>query len=277
MNESIAATDWSVPLLVLAAVLGLVVGSFLNVVIYRVPAGESLLTPSHCPHCGKPIKWYQNIPVVSWLALRGRSRCCATPISVQYPLVEAFTALAWVSVTWIMVARFPISSARLVEGLTYLYLVSISIALAVIDARWRRLPDTIVVPSYVVIALGLTISSMLSGDFGSLGRAGLGMLVLGGFYLILMLLKPGGMGAGDVKLAGVLGLALGWLSWPQLFIGAFAGFLGGGIWGIALILSRRGTAKSAIPFGPFMLLGAWVAIFVSQPVLEGISRLYGLV
>lgn len=276
MNATLAETIWAVPAVALAAALGVVIGSFLNVVISRVPAGESLLTPSHCPTCGAPIHWRDNVPVISWLSLRGTSRCCHTHISAQYPLVEASTALAWVAITAWFLLRWPASPARFVETIVYLYFASISIALGVIDARWHRLPDAIVLPGYIVIGVGLGLSAVLAGNWAQLGQAAVGMIVGGGLYLLLRLIRPDGMGAGDVKLAGLIGFALGWLGWSELIVGIFAGFLFGGLWGVGVIIARKGGRKTAIPFGPFMLIGAWVAVFASRIVIAAYLGLFGL-
>ena len=247
------------PLLVLAAVLGLAVGSFLNVVIYRVPRGESLIRPgSHCTSCGEAVRPRHNVPVLGWLALRGRCATCAEPISVRYPLVEAGTALLFVAIT----ARFGFSP----ELPAYLYLAAIAVALALIDLDVRRLPNVIVLPSYLVGLILLAPAVIASGDWGQGLRALAAMAALWLFYRALTVVRPGGMGLGDVKLAGLLGLYLGWLGWDALLIGAFAGFLIGGLAGAALLAARRATGKTAVPFGPYMLLGALIAIFAAGPV-----------
>jgi leader peptidase (prepilin peptidase)/N-methyltransferase len=236
-----------------AAAVGLVIGSFLNVVIWRVPRGESIVSPpSHCPGCGRPVRPRDNVPVLSWLLLRGRCRDCGEPISARYPLVEAGTAVVFVVLT-LAIGLEP-------ELPAFLYLGAIGVALAMIDIDTRRLPDAIVLPSYVVAIVLLSLAALLGGDWHNLVRAGLGMVALYVFYFLLMLVYPKGMGFGDVKLAGVLGLYLGWLGWGQVVTGGFFGFLFGGVVGIALILVRRAGRKSMIPFGPFMLLGALAAI-----------------
>jgi leader peptidase (prepilin peptidase)/N-methyltransferase len=243
------------PLLVVVAVLGLAVGSFLNVVIHRVPRAESLLRPgSRCPSCGVALRPWHNVPVVSWLALRGRCAHCRTRISVRYPLVELGTAALFVAVA----ARFGPTLALP----AYLYLAAITVALAVIDVDVRRLPNAIVLPSYVVGAVLL----VLTGDWRSAVRGLIAMAGLFAFYAILTLLYPGGMGFGDVKLAGVLGLYLGWLGWSPVLVGTFAGFALGGLVGIGLMLTRRATGKTAIPFGPSMLAGAMLALFAAGPI-----------
>lgn len=260
-------------LLIFAALAGLVIGSFLNVVIYRVPAGIPLTRPSRCPNCDAPIRWWQNVPVVSWLALRGRCASCRAPISARYPAVELVTGVAFLVVVWWFVAAAPsVGStwARALVIVAFLYLAAITIALALIDIDTHRLPNAIVLPSYIVLAVLFTAASLLGAGWDSLLRAGMGMAALYLFYFLLRLIRPAGMGGGDVKLAGVIGLALGWLGWAPLIVGAFAAFLLGGIYGIALILLRRAGRKSGIPFGPWMILGAWTGVFAG----EALARWY---
>jgi leader peptidase (prepilin peptidase)/N-methyltransferase len=244
-------------LLGLTFVFGLVVGSFLNVVIYRVPRGESIVKPrSRCPSCGGEIRGYDNIPVLSWLVLRGRCRDCKAPISVRYPLVELATGLVFV----IMTARFGATW----DLPAYLYLAAIGVALSMIDFDVKRLPDAIVLPSYVVAGVLLLVPAVVDGAWHDYLRAWLGAAALFVFYFVIRVIYPAGMGFGDVKLAGVLGLYLGWLSWGVLVIGGFLGFMFGAMVGIALIVVGRGGRKSKVPFGPFMVLGAWTAIVVGQ-------------
>jgi leader peptidase (prepilin peptidase)/N-methyltransferase len=240
--------------LVLAcAFLGLLVGSFLNVVIWRVPRGESVVSPpSHCPVCDRELRWRDNIPVLSWLLLRGKCRDCHTPISRRYPLVELATAVVFA----LMAARIGWDAALP----AFLYLGAIGVALWMIDIDVRRLPDPIVLPSYVVGVVLLGVAAAVSGEWGDLLRAVIGMAALYAFYFLLAFIYPAGMGFGDVKLAGVLGLYLAWLGWAELAVGAFLGFLLGGVVGILLMLTRRAGRKSQLPFGPYMLAGAFLAI-----------------
>ena len=248
----------AVILSVFAGLLGLAVGSFLNVVVWRVPRGESVVRPpSACPSCGHPIRSRDNVPVVSWLLLGRRCRDCRAPISNRYPLVEAGTAALFVTVA----VRFVGHPAALPA---FLYLAAVSVALALIDLDVHRLPDTIVLPSYVVLAVTLVAVSALSGDWWASLRAAIGAAVLFGFYFALALIRPGGMGFGDVKLAGVLGAALAWLGWGTLVVGSFAAFLLGGLFAIVLLLTRRADRGSGIPFGPWMLLGAWSGVAVGE-------------
>jgi leader peptidase (prepilin peptidase)/N-methyltransferase len=270
--------------LVAAGILGVVIGSFLNVVIYRVPLKKSIVSPpSACANCGHTIRWYDNIPLVSWLLLRGKCRDCGSRISVRYPLVELGSALFFVAVALIFAP--PIINATslattwsaVLALVAYLYLAAISLSLALIDLGTRRLPNAIVMPGYLVGAVLLASSSVLSADFGSLLRAAIGCVALGFAYLLMAVIAPGGMGFGDVKLAGVLGLFLGWIGWGALVVGSIGAFLLGGIFGIILILAHRGGRKTAIPFGPWMLVGAWIGIVAGEPVWDSYLSLFGLV
>jgi len=243
--------------LALAAVLGLSIGSFLNVVIYRVPAGKSIVAPpSACPNCDHQIGARDNIPLVSWLVLRGKCRNCATPISVRYPLVEAGTALFFVLVALLYAPALVDSTgaltavANLLVLSSFLYLCAISVALAMIDVEVHRLPNSIVLPAYIVAAVTLTVASFITGDYAQLLRAGIGMAALALLYFVIAVAYPGGMGFGDVKLAGVLGAYLGWAGWGALITGSLLAFLLGGIFGLVLVLLKRKNRKSGVDRNP---------------------------
>jgi leader peptidase (prepilin peptidase)/N-methyltransferase len=254
---------------VVLGLFGLVVGSFLNVVIYRIPRGESLVRPaSHCPSCGRPIRRRHNVPLAGWLALRGRCADCRTRIGGRYPLVELATGLLFLAVALRM------DQLHLLSALpAYLYFAAIGIALAVIDLDCRRLPDAIVLPSYPVLAVLLTFSAWWQHNWWALARAGIGGAALFAFFYALAVVYPAGMGMGDVKLAGPLGMALGYLSWPTLLIGSFGAFVLSAVVGIVIIVGRRGTRKTAIPFGPFMIAGALLAIFAASAIADGYRHL----
>jgi leader peptidase (prepilin peptidase)/N-methyltransferase len=244
-----------------AALVGLLVGSFLNVVIARVPEHRSVVSPgSACPACGTPIRPAENIPVVSWLLLRGKARCCGAPISAQYPIVEALTAVsfgaiaAWQGLSWLLPAL--------------LYLAAISIALTFIDLATFRLPWEIVAPSYPVALVLLAVASAGAGEWWPLARGAICGVVLWLFYRVLHAIRPDGMGYGDVRLAGVLGLYLGWFGWGQAFFGTFAASLLGGAVGIALMVAGRAGRKTAIPYGPYMIVGAWLGLTVGGAVVD---------
>ncbi|SFI37073.1 MULTISPECIES: prepilin peptidase [Microbacterium] len=267
-------TPLTVYIFVVAGVFGLVIGSFLNVVIYRVPAKIPLTRESRCPRCDAPVRPWQNIPVASWLLLRAKCASCGAPISARYPLIELATGVAFVGVAGLFLADV-VDAAKIPVVLAYLYLASISIALALIDLDTRRLPNAIVLPAYVVLAVLFTTACLLGAPWEGLLRAAIGGAALYAFYFLLRLVRPGGMGGGDVKLAGVLGMALGWLGWGSLIVGAFAAFLLGGVIGVALMLARRATRKTAIPFGPWMIAGAWIGIVAGEDIAHWYLGLLG--
>ena len=239
--------------MVLAGVVGAVVGSFLNVVIHRLPRRESLVHPrSRCPGCGAQIAGYDNVPIVSWLALRGRCRHCGEPISPRYPVVELLTALAFAAV--VLVRGF---DNDLILELPF---VAALIALAGIDLDHKLLPNRIVYPlaAYGVIATLL----VESGELVEHVIAGAGAFV---FLLVAVLAYPRGMGMGDVKLAGAMGLYLGASVIPALLVA----FLSGSLVGI-VILAREGAAarKKAIPFGVFLALGGIVGLLAGPELID---------
>jgi leader peptidase (prepilin peptidase) / N-methyltransferase len=271
---------------------GLLIGSFLNVVAYRVPLRRSIVSPpSACPTCGTAIRSRDNIPVISWILLRGKCHSCRSPISARYPIVELGTGVFFAAVAvWFGVSGVSTSSttglgsttgaagivAWILALVAFLYLAAISVVLALIDLDTHTLPNRIVLPSYIVGIALLGAASILSGDYGALLRAGIGMAALWLAYLAMALAYPGGMGFGDVKLAGVLGLYLAWVGWGALAVGAFAAFLLGGLFSIGLIIARKAGRKSGIPFGPWMLAGAWVGIFFGESIASGYLALVGL-
>jgi leader peptidase (prepilin peptidase)/N-methyltransferase len=271
---------------VLAGVFGSLIGSFLNVVVYRVPAGRSVVAPpSACPACGARIRAVDNIPVLSWLVLRGRCRDCGATISLRYPAVELFTAVAFAGV---VVWRLPSLEAALASGLgqhiagglvelaAYLFLAAVSVALALIDLDTHRLPNSIVLPSYAVGGGLLAVVAVLDGDGGALLRAVIAAAGAFALYLILGLVKPGAMGFGDVKLAGLLGLYLGWVGWGAVVVGIFGGFLVGGAVALVLVAARRARLGGGIPFGPSMLAGAWVGLVAGPALWNGYLAIAGL-
>jgi leader peptidase (prepilin peptidase)/N-methyltransferase len=259
-----------VPVLVIAVgILGLLIGSFLNVVIHRVPLGESVIRPrSRCPQCGAELRERDNIPVLSWLLLRGRCRSCNAAISVRYPLVELGTGLLFAAVAWWCGLAWQLPA--------FLYLAAIAVALSAIDLDVKRLPDAIVLPSYVVALVLLLLPAVVEGRWLDLLHGVLTGLALFAFYFLLAVIYPAGMGFGDVKLSGVLGLYLGWVSWPLAILATFAAFLLGSVVGVVVIVRGKGGRKTKVPFGPFMLLGTFLALFFGQPVVDWYTSSIGL-
>jgi leader peptidase (prepilin peptidase)/N-methyltransferase len=237
-----------------AGVLGAVVGSFLNVVAYRLPRHESLVRPaSRCPNCGTPVRPYDNIPILSWLLLKGRCRTCSEPISPRYPLVEALTAALCVGA---VLAHDTAAGIALSLGL-----ILIVIPAALIDLEHRIIPNRLtLLGAILALVLGTVLDPSGEPERLIAGAAA------AGFLLLAALAYPGGMGMGDVKLAGVMGLFLGRAVAPALLIALLAGVLYG-----ALVMTRKGTKagrKTAVPFGPFLALGAIVAVYAGQPLID---------
>ncbi len=244
------------PLVLLpAAAFGLIIGSFLNVVAFRLPARASLSTPgSHCPSCETPIKPYDNIPLLSWLLLRGRCRSCSEPIAARYPLVEAVTALLFAAV----VAVHLNSTADLVLGLV---LVAFLVPIALIDYDHQLIPNRLTLPAAILaIVLGTALDP--GGEVERLIAGAVAALVLG----LPSLLHPSGMGMGDAKLVGVLGLFLGASVAPAFFVAFLVGTIGG-----VAIMMRKGMMqgrKTKVPFGPFLALGGVVGILAGNELVQ---------
>lgn len=241
-------------LTVAVGLLGLIVGSYLNVVIHRLPAGESTVLPaSHCPNCGATLRAVDNLPLLSWVALRGRCRSCRAPISARYPLVELATGLAFAGA----VARFGPSRRAFVVAL----FAALLVALAGIDFEHYLLPDRITLPG---LALGL-VAQLLLPD-GSLARGVAGALVGAGLLLVVagaweLLRGVEGMGLGDVKMLAMLGALLGVRG---VLVTLFVGTLLGSIAGLALVATRRGDFATKLPFGLFLAAGGMVALFAAD-------------
>jgi leader peptidase (prepilin peptidase) / N-methyltransferase len=233
---------------------GLCVGSFLNVVAFRLPRGESLVSPgSHCPGCGTPVRAYDNVPLLGWLLLRGRCRSCGERISPRYPLVEALTALLALSV--VLVKHSP---RDIVLGLV---LVAVLVPVALIDLEEQIIPNRITLPAALAaVAIGLALAPARVPEQLIAGAAA------GGFLLVFVLAYPRGMGMGDVKLAAVLGLYLGSSVAPAMLVALISGTLVG-----VVVIMRLGVAqgrKTAVPFGPFLALGGLVGLLAGPAIIH---------
>jgi leader peptidase (prepilin peptidase) / N-methyltransferase len=249
-------------------VMGLLIGSFLNVVVHRVPAGLSLVSPgSACPACAHPVRPRDNVPVVSWLLLRGRCRDCAAPISVRYPMVELATGLLFALTAW----RFgpsPYTAAVLV-------VMAAGVALFMIDLDHLRLPFSVTGAAATGTVLALVVDAVVRGPEAiptALLSTAVWLAVYGGIWLLTL---GRGMGLGDVALAPVLGLALGWLGWGASLVGLAMGFAIGAVVGVVLIAAGR-RRGARVPHGPFLLSGAAVGLFAGAPLWDGYLRLVGL-
>ena len=248
-------------LVLLCGLLGLAIGSFLNVVIWRVPRKESVVRPpSHCPQCETPIRPVDNVPVLSWLLLRGKCRHCGLPIPVRYPLVEASNGVLFA----VIAVRFGASW----ELPAYLVLTAALLAISIIDLEHFIVPDRITAPLTVSALALLGLAAAIDGNGWRYGRTLLGGLAFFAFLLLLNLLYPRGMGMGDVKLSFSLGLYLGWLGWGQVFLGGFLAFLLGALIGVGLIATGVKGRKDFVPFGPFLALGTFLTILWGDPILR---------
>jgi len=248
-------------LLALGVVAGAVAGSFVNVVAHRVPRGMSVIRPrSACPGCGHEIRSRDNIPVLSWLLLRGRCRDCGTGISRRYPLVEAGTAAGFAGLALLVGASWALPG--------YWWAAGVAIALTLTDLDVRRIPDRILLPGAVVTAVLLGLGAAGDGDLMAALRAAGGGAAYFGLLLVVALAARGGFGFGDVKLGVLLGMVLAYRSWGALAVGAFASFALGGLAAIALLATRRAKRKDAIPFGPAMVAGAALALVWGEAVVR---------
>jgi leader peptidase (prepilin peptidase) / N-methyltransferase len=238
----------------LAVVAGLLVGSFLNVVAYRLPRGQSLVRPrSRCPSCGTQLRAVDNVPVVSWLALRGHCHHCGVHVSARYPLVELATAGLYAAVV-----ASQDDAARILLGLL---LVTALVPITLIDVDCRIIPNKITGPAAIA-----ALVAIVALDSSFLLEAVVAAVAAGGFFLVAAILYPRGMGMGDVKLAGTLGLYLGRAVAPAIF----AALIGGVVVGAAII-ARKGARegrKTAVPFGPFLTLGGLIAFFVGNEIVD---------
>jgi leader peptidase (prepilin peptidase)/N-methyltransferase len=245
-----------------AAVLGLIFGSFATVVAYRVPRRESVVTGrSKCPSCGRTITAFENIPVLSWLVLRGRCRNCGQRISARYPLIELATGALFALAAW----KFGLTITAVVYAAFFWALV----VLTVIDLEHKLLPNRIVYPTFLAGWAGLVIAAAVDSDLGRLRSAAFGTLIFGGFLFVVAFIYPAGMGLGDVKLACALGAFLGYTGGAGLVpFGMFVSFVLGGVIGlVAMAITKQGR-KMAIPFGPFLAAGTIIAIAVGQRLLD---------
>jgi leader peptidase (prepilin peptidase) / N-methyltransferase len=271
--------------LIVFALFGLIVGSFLNVCIYRIPRGESIVFPgSHCPRCGKAVRPWDNVPVFAWLWLGGKCRDCRNPISAQYPVVEALNAIAWVACG----LQWGFTPPTFVNAL----FVSMLIPLVFIDYQHQILPNVITLPGAVAGLLlcpfqdpafyGDALSGRLAASLAAVSPdfllrwvEPLAGALLGAFSVAGMLLVVGraykwvrkidGLGFGDVKMMLLVGAFLGWkLALLTIFFGALTGLLAG----LFVIAFRGGNLQTALPFGVFLGLGAAAALFVGMPLAE---------
>ncbi len=241
-------------------ILGCIMGSFLNVCIYRIPRRETVITtPSHCPYCKHSIRWYDNIPLLSYIFLQGKCRSCGNRISLRYPLVEGLTAVLYL----LIFLQFGPSR----QTLAYLLFVSLLLVCSFTDLErdengelYLMIPDVVTVPGAVA---GVFIS-LVSSDL-TLTESLLGVVVGGGSLYLVMRIVPGGMGEGDTKLAAMMGAFLGW---KKMLLGLYMGVIIGALVGVVLIIMKLKGRKDTIPFGPSLAAGAVLAVFYGNDIIS---------
>lgn len=243
--------------LVVAGLFGLLVGSFLNVVIYRLPRGKSVVWPaSACGGCGRELRWFENVPVVSWVVLGAKCARCKSPISVQYPLVELTTAGLFVLVTWLTPIG-PLLAARLLFACMLVVLFGI-------DLEHQLLPNVITLPGIVIGLIFSLVNPPGPRDafIGALLGGGVLYAIAAGYYLWR---REEGLGMGDVKMLAMIGAFLGW---QAVLLTLVLSSLSGAVIGVTMMALQRGTMKYALPFGTFLAIGAVVAMLAGQPILD---------
>ncbi len=253
------------PILILLTLLGLAVGSFCNVLIYRIPKGEEFVkTPSHCMSCGHTLKWYENIPLLSWLLQGGKCRSCKVKLSAQYPIVEALNGLMWLATGLIVRSGLLAQSDWLTVAL-YCVLFSMLLVLTVIDWRTFTIPNGI---NLVIFLLGVI---RLVTDLDHWLTYLIGMLAVALVFLLMNIATGGrGLGMGDVKLVAAAGLLLGW---QKMLLAVLVGSLSGAI--IHMIRMRGGEGRK-LAFGPYLAAGIWLAALVGEPLINAYLGLFGL-
>jgi len=245
---------------------GLMVGSFLNCVIYRLEKNESFLKGrSYCPHCKHILSWKDLIPILSFLILKRKCRYCKNKISVQYPLVELATGILFVSVAQLTVNSEQLTISNLVNFCYLLIVICFLIIIFVYDLKYFLIPDKVIHPA-IIIALIFNFQFLISKQFSIFNYSILSAFGAAFFFLLIFLVSRGKwLGFGDVKLAFFMGLFLGF---PNILVALFFAFFIGAIIGIGLIISGKKTLKSEIPFGPFLVTGTFIALFFGNQIIN---------
>jgi leader peptidase (prepilin peptidase)/N-methyltransferase len=251
---------------IVVTLFGLVVGSFDNVAIYRIPEEKSLWAPrSFCPNCGNTIAWYDNIPVLSYFILRRRCRHCGEPISWRYPLVELLSGLLFLAVF------AKVGYQWTAELLPYLFMVTVLIIVAAIDLQRQIIPNKIMYPAIPLALAAMGIVALVRGDYHIITDSLIGAVVIAAPWALFAMIFPKGFGMGDAKLAAFTGAILGWRS---ELVGFFIGIaLGAVVGGLLMVIGKKGR-KSRIPFGPFLALGALAALFWGQAIWDAYIGLF---
>jgi leader peptidase (prepilin peptidase)/N-methyltransferase len=251
-----------------AGLFGLLVGSFLNVVIYRVPRGESIVSPgSRCTNCGHELSWFENVPVVAWIALRARCRVCKAAISVRYPVVELATG-----------TLFLLAATRIdhwAELGAYLVAFAGLLALSAIDIDVQRVPVSVLYPTLAATTILLATAAGVGDRWDDLGRALIGGAIGFAVFRLIHLASPRSMGYGDVRLAILCGVVLGWHGLTYVIVGLYGAFVIGALVGVVLIVLGRGKFGKAIPFAPYLAVAAVYVSLYGEPLANGTRKIWG--
>ncbi len=254
--------------------VGLCIGSFLNVLIYRLEAKKrkSLNGRSFCPHCEEKIKWSDNIPVISWLILRGKCRSCKKEISIQYPLVELSTGLIFAATGYFFLQFGRFTALNFINIVFWLFFISSLIAIFVYDLKHRIIPDEIIYTALAVALIYVLTNVVLTGNISYLIDHLLSGLLAGGFFFTLATISNGKwMGGGDIKLVALMGLILGW---QGTLVALYAAFFLGALVGVFTLISGKKKLGSKIPFGPFLVIGTFVGLFLGEHLVSFYVKLF---
>lgn len=243
---------------VIIFIYGLIIGSFLNVVIYRIPRKENIAFPaSHCPSCSTRLKWYDNIPLISYILLRGRCRYCDKEISLQYPIVESINGILYL----ILFKYFGFG----IDFIFYALICSILIAIILIDLKEMIIPDSLVSSVLALSIIHRVILFIVYKTPLNIKSSILGLLIAGLLFLLIVIVSKGGMGGGDVTLIGVLGFVLGV---PLILLNILLSFVLGGVISSLLLITKIKTRKDPIPFGPFIVLGFFIVLLYGEEIID---------
>ncbi len=244
-------------MIILIFIYGLLIGSFLNVCIYRIPREESIVFPSsHCPSCNTSLKWYDNIPVFSYITLKGKCRYCGDKILPQYPMIELFNALIYL----LLFYKFKLS----IDFIFYALISSTLIVTTLIDLKEMIIPDSLVITLLILSIIHKTLNYIINKTHMNLIDSIGGLILAGGIFLLIVILSKGGMGGGDVTLIGALGFVLGV---KHILLTIFLSFILGGVISIFLLATKLKTRKDPIPFGPFIVLGFMITLFWGEGLI----------
>lgn len=249
---------------------GLFVGSFINVLIDRLPKGESVVWGrSRCDHCRKTLRWYELIPLLSFILQKGRCRRCHKKLSVQYPVVELATGLGFVIIFFFHWPDWSNWSDWIISSFSYTLIFSSLIVIFVADLKYQIIPDSMVVMGIVGVGMRLI------GQIGSIGQIGATLFpalgATGFFFMLFVITRGRGIGFGDVKLGFLMGLLLGY---PKIIVALYIAFLTGAIVGVILVITKKKSLKSAVPFGPFLIMGTVSAMVWGERIMSIWSKLF---